>query len=192
MTDHSPVPGRPDEDFEHDGLITKRAVRAMALAQLRPAPGELLWDIGLGSGAVSVEWCLAAPGARAIGCEVKPERAERALRNIERFGLSDHIEARFGDAAELVDAMPAPDAVFVGGGATSGVLERCWQALRPGGRMVVHCVTIEAEALCIELYAYHGGELTRIAVDHAEPIGRFTGWKPARPIVSWAATKETQ
>lgn len=193
MTEPLPdaTPGRPDDCFAHDGLITKRAVRAMALAHLRPAPGELLWDIGLGSGAVSIEWCLAAAGALAIGCEIKPERAARAHENITRFGLDERIEVRLGDAATLAADLPVPDAVFVGGGATSGVLEKCWRALRPGGRMVVHSVTLEAEALCVELYAYHGGELTRLAVEHAEPIGRFTGWKPARPIVQWAATKPT-
>lgn len=194
--DLSPVPGRPDDCFEHDGLITKRTVRALALAQLRPGPGEMLWDVGLGSGAVAIEWALAAPDARAIGFERKTDRSDRAVRNIERFGLTGRVQVRVGQAAEEVAALLADgqrtDAVFVGGGADQAVLDACWQALRPGGRMVVHGVTLETEALAVASYRRHGGSLLRLQVDTAEPIGSFTGWKPARPIVQWAASKPVE
>ncbi|MEL4504219.1 precorrin-6Y C5,15-methyltransferase (decarboxylating) subunit CbiT [Luteococcus sp. H138] len=191
--DLSPVPGRPDQCFEHDGLITKRAVRAMALAQLRPAAGELLWDVGVGSGAVAIEWALAAPNARAVGFERKAERAERARRNIARFGLAERVELRLGEAAErlaeLAETGAFPDAVFIGGGASQAVLEVCWPALRPGGRIVVHGVTLETEALAVDWHRRHGGSLARLQLDSAEALGNFTAWKPARPIVQWAATR---
>ncbi|MDN5563137.1 MAG: precorrin-6Y C5,15-methyltransferase (decarboxylating) subunit CbiT [Luteococcus sp.] len=195
--DLSPLPGRSDDCFEHDGLITKRAVRALALIRLRPAPGELLWDVGLGSGAVAIEWALAAPGARAIGLERREERADRARRNVTRFGLDERIDVRLGAAGELVTALAkdegsAPDAVFFGGGVDRETVRCCWAALRPGGRLVVHGVTLETAALLVELHRELGGELSRIQLEAAEPIGRFTGWKPARPIVQWVAHRPAE
>lgn len=188
MNDTSTVPGLPDDAFEHDGLITKRHVRAGAFAFLRPASGELLWDVGLGSGAMAIEWCRAAPGARAIGLERNPERAARAVRNVAALAPGA-VEVREGDVAALVADLPTPDAVFVGGGASPAVVARCWDALPSGGRIVVHGVTVETEAVCVGAYREHGGSLTRIGVETAEPIGRLLGWTPARAITQWAATK---
>lgn len=182
------LPGLPDEAFEHDGLITKRHVRAQAFAFLRPLPGELLWDIGTGSGAMAIEWCRAAPGATAIGVERNPRRAARARRNIERLapGLVSVVD---GEAAENLAALPTPDAVFIGGGVTDGVLDGCWQALAAGGRIVAHGVTLETEALLAGQYRRLGGTLHRIMIDTVDEIGRFLSWSPARPITAWAATK---
>lgn len=182
------LPGLPDDAFAHDGLITKRHVRAGAFAFLRPRPGELLWDVGAGSGAVGVEWCRAASGARAIGVERDPVRAARARENAERFGADVTIVE--GDAAGVLPTLPTPDAVFVGGGGSAEVVGAAWEALRPGGRIVVHAVTLETEAEAVDRYRRHGGSLTRIAVETAQPIGRFLAWTPARAIVQWAATKD--
>lgn len=183
-----PIPGLPDEAFEHDGLITKRHVRAQAFAFLRPLPGQLMWDVGTGSGAMAIEWCRAAQGATAIGLERKAERAARARRNIERLapGLVEVVE---GEASQNLAALPAPDAVFIGGGATDGVLAGCWEALKPGGRIVVHGVTLETEALLAQQYRTLGGTLHRIMIDTVDEIGRFLSWSPARPITAWSATK---
>lgn len=190
--DRSVAPGLPDDAFAHDGLITKRHVRACALAALRPAPGELLWDVGAGSGAVGIEWVRSAPEARAIGFERDPVRAERARVNAIRFEVLDRLRIVDGDVAASLAALgedAAPDAVFIGGGLTSGVLGRCWEALRPGGRLVVHTVTLEGERLAIDAFGAYGGELTRLLVEHAESLGRFTGWRPARAVVQWAARR---
>ena len=187
-TDLGTTPGLPDETFDHDGLITKRHQRASAFAYLRPAPGELLWDVGTGSGAMAVEWCRAAEGTRAIGLERNPERAARARANAERLAPG-RVEVLEGDAGALLPGLPAPDAVFVGGGATDGVLDACWDALRPGGRMVVHGVTIETEALLVAAYRARGGALARLVVEHAEPLGRFLAWTPHRPVIQWSAVK---
>ncbi len=182
------VPGIPDEAFEHDGLITKRHVRASAFAFLRPQPGQLLWDVGTGSGAMAIEWCRAAERATAIGLERKQVRADRARRNIERLapGLVTVVD---GEAAETLLGLPSPDAVFIGGGVTDGVLKGCWEALKPGGRIVAHGVTLETEALLAAQYRSHGGTLNRIMIDSVDTIGRFLSWSPARPITAWAATK---
>ncbi len=182
------TPGLPDDAFEHDGLITKRHQRASAFAFLRPHPGELLWDVGAGSGAMAIEWARAALGARAIGLERNPERAARARGNVERLAPGA-VEIREGDALALLGSLPAPDAVFVGGGATDGVLEAAWAALRPGGRIVVHGVTVETEALLVDAYRAHGGQLARLGVETAEPIGRFLGWTPLRAVTQWSCSR---
>lgn len=189
LAECSTTPGLPDEAFEHDGLITKRHVRASAFAFLRPAAGELMWDVGLGSGAMAIEWCRAAPGATAIGLERKAERAERAFRNVERM-VPGRVQVVIGEASKTLADLPAPDAVFIGGGVTDGVLDGCWQALKPGGRIVAHGVTLDTETLLAERYRTYGGSLTRLAIENAEPLGRFLSWTPARAVTQWACTKQ--
>ena len=188
-----PAPGRPEDAFDHDGQITKRDVRASALAHLRPTPGALLWDLGAGSGAVSIEWALAAPRARAIAVERDPARAERIRANAARLGVPrevEVVEADHGDRAQSVlDALPDPDAVFVGGGLTSDLADLAWARLRPGGRLVAHAVTLSAEAVLVAAHQRHGGHLTRMTVEHAAPLGPHLSWTPARAIVQWSAQK---
>jgi precorrin-6Y C5,15-methyltransferase (decarboxylating) len=182
--------GLPDAAYEHDGQLSKRDVRASALARLAPAPGQLLWDVGAGAGSVGIEWMRAHPSCRTIAVESHDERADRVARNAGALGVPG-LQVVHGRAPEALAGLPAPDAVFVGGGATrAGVVDTCLAALRPGGRLVVHGVTVETEHLLAGLYAEHGGELTRIAVEHAEPIGAFTGWTPARAVTQWALVKE--
>ncbi len=184
------TPGLPDEAYEHDGQLTKRAVRAGALAALSPAPSRLLWDVGAGSGSIGIEWLRAEPTARAIAVEARRDRAERAQRNALRLGVPA-LEVRCARAPEALAALDPPDAVFVGGGVTAvGLIDACWSALGPAGRIVAHAVTLEGEATLMTARVEHGGELMRIAVDHAEPLGRFTGWRAQRPVVQWAASKE--
>ncbi|AWB93637.1 precorrin-6y C5,15-methyltransferase (decarboxylating) subunit CbiE [Aeromicrobium chenweiae] len=183
------VAGLPDDAFEHDGQITKRDVRASALARLAPVPGQLLWDVGAGAGSVGIEWLRAHPTCRAIAVEAKDERAERIGRNAAALGVPV-LQVVTGQAPGALDGLERPHAIFVGGGATEpGLVEACWEALLPGGRLVIHGVTLETEALLAERYARLGGELTRLHVEHAAPIGRFTGWTPARAVMQWAVTK---
>lgn len=181
--------GLPDSVFEHDGQLTKRDVRASALARLAPLPGQLLWDVGAGAGSIGIEWMRAHPTCQAIAIEAKPERADRIQRNAAQLGVPG-LRVVVGDAPAVLHGLNRPDAIFVGGGATAdGVLDHCWHSVKPGGRLVVHGVTLETEALLGELRAERGGELTRIHIDHAEPIGRFTGWTAARAVTQWAIVK---
>ena len=144
------APGLPDDYFEHDGQITKRELRAMAISALRPAPGELLWDIGLGSGSVAIEWLLCHASLRATGFEKSPERADRAARNAAALGVP-HLEIRKGKAPEALQNAAAPDAVFVGGGVSEpGLLAAAWDALKPGGRMVCNAVSFEGQAALMQ------------------------------------------
>lgn len=183
------VPGLPDEAYEHDGQLTKRHIRAATLAALAPAPGELLWDVGGGSGSIAVEWMRTHPSCRAFTVERDPVRAARIARNAERLGVPG-LGVVTGPAPAALAGLPTPDAVFVGGGLTApGLLDACWEALPPGGRLVANTVTLESEALLAAACRRHGGELVRIAVAHAVPVGGFTGWRQAMPVTQWAVQK---
>ncbi|GAP46263.1 bifunctional cobalt-precorrin-7 (C(5))-methyltransferase/cobalt-precorrin-6B (C(15))-methyltransferase [Streptomyces azureus] len=183
------VPGLPDEAYEHDGQLTKRHVRAATLGVLAPAPGELLWDIGGGSGSIAVEWMRTHPACRAVTVERDPARAERISRNADRLGVPG-LRVVTGAAPAVLAELPPPDAVFVGGGLTApGLLDACWEALPGGGRLVANTVTLESEALLADAHRRHGGELVRLAVAHAVPVGGFTGWRQAMPVTQWAVRK---
>jgi precorrin-6Y C5,15-methyltransferase (decarboxylating) len=181
--------GLPDALFEHDGQITKREVRAVTLSALGPRRGELLWDIGAGSGSIAIEWMLADPSMRAVAIEARADRAARIRRNAAAFGVPglDVIE---GAAAAALGGLAAPDAIFIGGGASEpGVLDAAVTALRAGGRLVVNAVTLATEGLLIDRHAALGGELIRIAIARADAVGGKTGWRPAMPIMQWSWVK---
>ena len=182
------APGLPDTAYEHDGQLTKRDLRASALAHLQPRPGALLWDVGAGAGSVGVEWMRSHPTCRAVAVEQHEERAARVRRNAARLGVPG-LTTVVGSAPDALVGLPAPDAVFVGGGGSAAVLDAVWAALRPGGRLVVHAVTQETEMLVAARWREHGGSLTRIAVEHLEAIGGFHGWKPARAVVQWGVVR---
>src|SRR5450631_2166598 len=181
--------GLPDELFGHDGQLTKREIRAVSLSTLAPRGGELLWDVGAGSGAIGIEWLLAHPANRAIGIEAREDRLGTARANAHALGVP-HYDLRLGTAPDAFKGLPTPDAVFVGGGASrEGLLDAVWQALPPGGRLVVNSVTLETEAILIARQARHGGALLRLSVERAGPIGGLTGWRAAMPVVQWSVTK---
>lgn len=183
------VAGLPDDAYEHDGQLTKRDLRASALARLAPAPGEHLWDVGAGAGSIGIEWMRAHPTCRATAVEIDAARALRISRNAAYLGVPDLVVVQGRAPAALAD-LAAPDAIFIGGGATRpGVLDACLAALGPGGRLVVHGVTLETEQLLAAAFQSHGGELTRTSVETAAPVGTFTGWTPARAVTQWALTR---
>ena len=182
------APGLPDDAYEHDGQLTKRDVRASAMARLEPRPGEMLWDIGAGSGSIAIEWLRASPRAQAIAIERDHDRAKRIAANASQLGVPG-LQVVHGVAAAALADLPGPDAVFVGGGATTAILDLVWSALRTGGRLVVHAVTVETEMIIIGCWQRLGGEVTRIAVEHLEQIGSYSGWKPSRAVVQWSVVK---
>ncbi len=181
--------GLPDSYFEHDGQITKREIRAVTLSALAPRRGELLWDIGAGSGSISIEWMLRHPANRAIAIEHHAERAARVTRNALALGVPElHVVG--GAAPAALHGLPPPDAVFIGGGAQNdGVLPTAWAALKPGGRMVANAVTIETEAVLFRAFGDYGGTLARLSVERLDGIGRMHGFRPAMPVTQWAVTK---
>jgi precorrin-6B C5,15-methyltransferase / cobalt-precorrin-6B C5,C15-methyltransferase len=183
------VPGLPDDAFEQDGQITKREIRALALAALAPVPGQLLWDVGAGSGSIGIEWMRVHPASRTISVEPRADRRERISRNAAALGVPGLVVVA-GKAPDALSGLPRPDAVFVGGGVTDdGVLRACWDALAEGGRLVAHAVTIEGQAVLTDWWHGTGGTLTRLGVERADRLGTFTTWRPALPVVQWSAQK---
>jgi len=186
------VPGLPDAAFENDGQLTKREIRALTLAALAPVPGQLLWDVGAGSGSVGIEWMRAHPASRAIAIEPKGTRRARIARNAAALGVPG-LSVVSGAAPEALAGLPAPDAVFIGGGVTvPGVVDACAAALGPGGRLVANAVTLEGQAVLADWRQRLGGTLTRIGVERAESLGPHMIWRPALPVVQWAIVKESQ
>jgi precorrin-6Y C5,15-methyltransferase (decarboxylating) len=182
-------PGLPDDAFEEDGQITKREIRALALAALAPVPGQLLWDVGAGSGSIGIEWMRTHPASRAIAVESRADRRDRISRNAAALGVPG-LAVVAGRAPEALAGLPRPDAVFIGGGVTvEGVVTACWDALAPGGRLVANAVTIEGEITLAGWHRRLGGSLTRIAVERAGGLGSFTAWRPALPVVQWSVRK---
>ena len=181
--------GVSDDLFEHDGQITKREIRAVTLSSLAPRRGELLWDIGAGSGSIAISWMLSHPSLRAIAIEADTERAAAIRRNADRLGVPS-LQLVVGLAPGALAGLPQPDAVFVGGGGSHpGVVEAAIEALRTGGRLVANAVTTETEAALLDLRARRGGELVRLSVTRAAPIGDMTGWRPAMPVTQWIWVK---
>jgi precorrin-6Y C5,15-methyltransferase (decarboxylating) len=183
------VPGLPDAAFEDDGQLTKREVRAVTLPQLVPLPGQLLWDVGAGAGSIGIEWMRTHPSCRAIAVECHADRAGRIARNATRLGVPG-LRVVEGRAPGALAGLPTPDAVFVGGGATTAsLLETCWAALPVGGRLVANAVTVESEAVLAGWFSRVGGELVRIGVQRAQPVGSYTGWKPAMPVTIFSVVR---
>jgi precorrin-6Y C5,15-methyltransferase (decarboxylating) len=187
----------PDDAFAHDGQITKQSMRAVTMAALAPRPGELLWDVGAGSGSIAIEWCRSGSRCSAVAFERDERRRTRIAANSVAFGAKVEVRGAAPhafDDAELteggVTGVPSPSAIFVGGGLTqAGLLEGCFQRLAVGGRLVANVVTAESEAVLTQWYSKMGGELRRFQHYRGEPVGTFTGWRPALPVTQWVVTK---
>lgn len=174
--------GLPDDAFKHDGQLTKRDVRAMTLARLAPTPGALLWDVGAGCGSIGIEWMRAHPTCRTLAIEADEGRQQLIEFNRDALGVPG-LQLIRGAAPEALHGLERPDAIFIGGGVTRpGVLETCWEQLRSGGRLVANAVTLQSEAALMNWRERHGGELTRIQIAHAKPLGDFDTWRQALPI----------
>ena len=178
------TPGLPDHAFESDGKLTKAEVRAASLAALKPCDGGILWDLGCGSGAVGIEWMRAAPHARAFGLDNRQDRLDVAAGNAARLGVPEW-QGICADLPDGLDDLPQPDAVFIGGGLTAELVAYVLTRLKSGGRLVVNTVTLESEAVLLALWQEWGGDLKRIQVSRADPVGPFHGWRPLMPVTQW-------
>lgn len=181
--------GLPDDSFENDGQLTKRDVRALTLSRLAPRPHELLWDVGAGCGSVGIEWMRSHPSCRAVAIEANASRQAMILSNRETLGVPA-LSLIAGRAPEALEGLEPPDAIFVGGGVTvPGMLDACWAALKPGGRLVANAVTLQSEAELVRWREAHGGELIRMQIAHAKPLGGFDTWRSALPITLLSVAK---
>lgn len=178
----SRLAGLPDSAFQHDGQLTKRDVRAITLARLAPIAGELLWDVGAGSGSIGIEWMRAHPSCRALAIEADEGRQQLIELNRDALGVPG-LQLIRGRAPQALEGLERPDAIFIGGGVTrEGVLDTCWTALKPGGRLIANAVTLQSEMTLMAWRERHGGELTRIHIAQAQPLGDFDTWRQALPI----------
>jgi precorrin-6Y C5,15-methyltransferase (decarboxylating) len=185
----SRLAGLPDAAYHHDGQLTKREVRAMTLAALAPVPGQLLWDVGAGCGSIGIEWMRSASRCRAIAIEHHPTRLQYIADNAAALG-TPNLQIIAGEAPAALKDLPPPDALFIGGGLTTDqLLPTCWHALRAGGRFVANAVTVASEQMLLQWHSQWGGELTRIAIQRAAPIGAFIGWKALVPVTQWVVVK---
>lgn len=183
------IPGLPDFAYHHDGQLTKREIRAVTLSTLAPVPGQLLWDVGAGCGSIAIEWMRSDRRCRAIVIESNIERLNLIAHNANTLGVPN-LEIVAGKAPIALQDLPQPDTIFIGGGLTTpDLVETCWRSLASGGRLVTNAVTVETEAQVFHWQSKLGGELTRIAIQRAEPVGKFLGWKAMAPITQWCVIK---
>jgi precorrin-6Y C5,15-methyltransferase (decarboxylating) len=181
--------GLPDDAFRHDGQLTKREVRAAALSALGPLPGELLWDIGAGCGSVAIEWLRHDRSQRAIAVERDADRAALIRDNAAALG-TPNLQLVEGEAPDALANLPHPDAVFLGGGTgRPHMIDTAWAALKPGGRLVAHAVTVESELAIFAGFHAHGGEVSRLSIARMQPVGAYHGWKPLMPVTQWRVVK---
>ncbi|MBW4556507.1 MAG: precorrin-6y C5,15-methyltransferase (decarboxylating) subunit CbiE [Trichormus sp. ATA11-4-KO1] len=186
------IPGLPDNAYHHDGQLTKREVRAVTLSTLAPNPGELLWDVGAGCGSISIEWMRTHPRCRAIAIEQNSSRINYIADNAASLG-TPNLQIITGKSPQILKDLPTPNAIFIGGGVTAEKLfDVCWQALNPGGRLVANVVTLEGEQTLFQWYEKAGGNFTRIAIQRAEPIGKFLGWRAMAPVTQWIVIKSAE
>lgn len=185
----SRLAGLPDAVYHHDGQLTKQEVRAITLAALAPQPGQLLWDVGAGCGSIAIEWMRSHPRCWALAIEREPSRLRLIADNAAALG-TPNLQIISGVAPDALQNLPSPNAIFVGGGLTTDALfATCWDALRSGGRFVANAVTVESEQKLLEWHRQLGGTLTRIAIQRAEPVGNFLGWKAMVPVTQWVGVK---
>ena len=192
----SRIPGLPDEAFLHDGQLTKREIRVITLSRLMPVVDQVLWDVGAGCGSVAIEWMRSNPRCQAVAIEKSESRLKLIQQNAFQLGVP-MLKIVAGNAPEVLADLPEPDAVFIGGGLSAGnMLEICWNALKPGGRLVANAVTLEGEQTLIQWQKENSGksaasgDLTRLAVSHVEKIGKFQSWKTLRPVTQLAVIKK--
>ncbi|NOD92044.1 precorrin-6y C5,15-methyltransferase (decarboxylating) subunit CbiE [Ruegeria sp. HKCCD4884] len=183
----SKASGKPDDIFDTDGQITKRPIRALTLSALAPQRGEHLWDIGGGTGSISIEWLMCDPTLSATCVEPRADRAERIRRNADTLG-QDRLNIVHGTAPEALSGVDLPDVVFIGGGLSANLLAWLRYALPKGTRLVANAVTLESEALLARWHEDLGGDLLRIELAHSAPLGPRRGWKSAYPVVQWSVT----
>lgn len=185
----SRLPGLPDPAYHHDGQLTKKEIRAITLAALAPLPGQLLWDVGAGCGSIGIEWMRSDQRCRAIAIEQNSQRIQYIADNAAALGVPN-LQIVTGEAPTILKDLPQPDTIFIGGGLTTpNLLETCWNALPVRGRIVANAVTVESEQKILQYQSQLGGELTRIAISRAEPIGKFLGWKATAPVTQWVVVK---
>ncbi len=184
--------GVPDEFFEHEaGLITKSEIRAVVMAKLQLQPGQVLWDIGAGSGSVGLEASLLLPGGRIFAVEQHPDRVEQIRANQKKFRVAK-LEVVSGHAPECLAPLPPPQRVFIGGGGRDlpEILEVVRQRLTPGGRVVLTATLLETLATAIDLLTAWGwtAEVCQVQLSRSRPLSGSLYLQALNPVWIISAT----
>jgi precorrin-6Y C5,15-methyltransferase (decarboxylating) len=174
------------------GLITKREVRLLSLASLQLRRDSVVWDVGAGSGSVSIEAALLCPDGRVYAIEVDPEGVEICRDNVRTHAV-DNVRVVAGRAPEALADLEAPDAVFVGGskGSMDAIIEAALDRLKPGGRLVVNAITLENTAEAYQTLRRRAlvPEVTLLQVSRGEPLAHYLRFEALNPIQIFAVTK---
>jgi precorrin-6B C5,15-methyltransferase / cobalt-precorrin-6B C5,C15-methyltransferase len=185
--------GEEDCHFAHQrGLITHPEVRAVVLSKLRLGPG-VLWDLGAGSGSVAVEACGLCPDLSAHAVEKDPQRVEIIGENARRAGLTScHVIE--GNVLETMESLPAPRAVFVGGGGKDAgrIVEGAFAALRPGGRLVASAVLLGSKEQLQNRLEESRVEIVELEIRRAAPVGPGQMMKPDNPVTLYVFEKKIE
>ena len=189
LNDLSTFPGLPDEIFINDGQITKQLVRVITMVRLSPRPQQTLWDLGSGSGSLSIEWCRTNSNLRAVAFENNINRLKNIKQNVTNFGLEHQIQIIETDLPIIPKNLTSPDAVFIGGGLSEKLLSKIWKIIKPGKKIVVNAVTLESESILLKWHSIKGGTLSKIEIAQAEELGEKTGWRSNMPLLQWSVTK---
>lgn len=174
------------------GLITKREVRLLSLAALNIRPDSVMWDIGAGSGSVSIEAAMLAREGRVYAIEVDPEGVEICRENVRAHGV-DNVRVVAGRAPEALADLEPPDAVFVGGskGSMDEIIATALERLRPEGRLVVNAITLENAAEAYQAIRRRDlvPDVTLLQVSRSEPLAHYLRYEALNPIQIFAVTK---
>ena len=187
------APGFPDESFIRSEVpMTKQEVRAAALAKLAVMPTDTLWDVGAGTGSVSVELALAAPKGRVYAVECEPDACELIRKNRAKFHACNLILIE-GRAPDVLADLPAPDAVFIGG--TKGGMEAVLDEVlgkNPNARICISAIALETLGAAIAALTARGltAEVTQIAVSRTKPAGRLHLLMANNPIFLITGTRK--
>ena len=180
--------GIDDKFFETDGQITKSQIRALTITALAPQYGQHLWDLGAGSGSVSIEWLMRDKSLYATAVERDPSRCGIIEQNVQNLGL-DNLSLHNGSNMEVIMTLKPPHAVFVGGGLTKELMKKLWAIVPRKTRFVANSVTLETETILQDALNEYGGNLIRFDISKAKAIGSKNLWQPAYPITQWSIEK---
>ena len=158
------------------------------MSAMAPKPFEHLWDIGSGSGSISIEWLLSSNTNTASAIEILSKRADQIKLSAKKFGL-DKLSVYNNDINEILDTLPKPDAIFIGGGLTKDLLLKIWELINPETRIIANSVTLETTSLLIEAHKKYGGSLHKFELSNITNLGKKRAWSKSYPIVQWVVKK---
>jgi len=190
------TPGIPDELFERleEVPITKEEVRAIQISKAKLLEGQTVYDIGCGSGSVSVEAALQAGlSGKVYSIDFDPKAVELTKKNLSKFGVSN-VTVILGNALEKISDLPITDAIFIGGtgGETSDILKLCEVKLKQGGRIVIGTILIEtlySVLSTIEKLKFSSVDITQVTISKSRKTSTGTMMLARNPVTIISATK---